>query len=186
MECLQTLNVNLFGKHCAAAQSTFSKGLAFWIFGTWGILQKKVSSVLLFGSFSLQAQHTNTMTGQFKTWGHGSIFKWEYWLNPIYHKTFGLLFTSRFRSHTLDIFQRKELFQFIRGVVFDEVTGVGEGNDGVGHVLTEDHNEVARVPDQPSQHPLRDFLDFCRLQMGDQPPKHCLVVDKNTCVKRFF
>jgi len=34
MECLQTLNVNLFGKHCAAAQSTFSKGLAFWIFGT--------------------------------------------------------------------------------------------------------------------------------------------------------
>jgi len=41
-----------------------------WLFGFLApeaFSKKKVSSVLLFGSFSLQAQHTNTMTGQFKT-----------------------------------------------------------------------------------------------------------------------
>ena len=82
-------------------------------------------------------------------------------MNPIYHKTFGLLLlTSRFGGHTLDIFQRQELFQFVRGVVFDKVTGVGEGNDGIGHVLTEDDHEVAGVPDEPSKDALRDFLDF--------------------------
>ena len=106
-------------------------------------------------------------------------------MNPIYHKTFGPLFTSRFRSHTLDIFQREELFQFIRGVVFYEVTGVGEGNYGIGHVLTEDNNEVAGVPDEPPKDPLRDFFDFGRFKMRHQPTKHCLVVDKNTCVIRF-
>ena len=117
---------------------------------------------------------------------NGSIFKWEYWLNSIYHKTFGLLLTSRFRGHTLDVFQRQELFQFVRGVVFDKVTGVGEGNDGVGHVLTEDDHEVARVPDEPSKDTLRDFLDFSCLKMRHQPTKHCLVVNKDTCVIGFF
>ena len=96
------------------------------------------------------------------------------------------MFTSRFRSHTLDIFQGEELFQLIRGVVFDQVTGVGEGNDGIGHVLTEDNDEVAGVPDEPSKDALRNFLDFGSLEMRHQPTKHCLVVDKNTCTIGFF
>lgn len=40
---------------------------------------------------------------------------------------------------------------------------MGEGNYGIGHVLTEDDHEVAGVPDEPSKDALRDFLDFGRL-----------------------
>ena len=67
MECLQTLNVNLFGKTCTAADAEHfpQKVLFLQLTALRQILLKRF--VLLFGSFSLQAQHTNTMTGQFKT-----------------------------------------------------------------------------------------------------------------------
>ena len=62
--------------------------------------------------------------------------------------------TSSLRGHALDIFQGQELFELIGRIVLDEVASVGESYQGVGQVLTEDHHQVARVPDQPPQHTL--------------------------------
>ena len=59
---------------------------------------------------------------------------------------------SCLRSHSPDSLRRQIFLYVIWGVVFDEVTGVGEGNDGIGDVLTEDHYDVPRVSDQAAQH----------------------------------
>ena len=56
---------------------------------------------------------------------------------------------------------RRQIFLYVvRGIVFDEVTGVGEGNDGVGDVLTEDHYDVPCVPDQAAQHGVGYLLNL--------------------------
>ena len=72
----------------------------------------------------------------------------------IYHRAFILILTSSLRGHALHIFQGQELFELIGRIVLDEVASVGESYQGVGQVLTEDHHQVARVPDQPPQHTL--------------------------------
>ena len=106
----------------------------------------------LFGRSSLQAQQSLTMTGQFKA--RGQLYNTCKYFVQIYHRAFILILTSSLRGHALHIFQGQELFELIGRIVLDEVASVGESNQGVGQVLTEDHHQVARVPDQPPQHTL--------------------------------
>ena len=106
----------------------------------------------LFGRSSLQAQQSLTMTGQFKA--RGQLYNIRKYFVQIYHRAFILILTSSLRGHALHIFQGQELFELIGRIVLDEVASVGQSYQGVGQVLTEDHHQVARVPDQPPQHTL--------------------------------
>ena len=63
-------------------------------------------------------------------------------------------------SHSPDSLRGQIFLYVIWGIVFDEVTGVGESNDGVGDVLTEDHYNVPRVSDQATQHGVGDLLNL--------------------------
>ena len=108
--------------------------------------------VKLFGRSSLQAQQSLTMTGQFKAWGQ--LYNIRKYFVQIYHRAFILILTSSLRGHALHIFQGQELFELIGRIVLDEVASVGQSYQGVGQVLTEDHHQVARVPDQPPQNTL--------------------------------
>ena len=67
MECLQTLNVNLFVGSIELQLNFFLKRFGSFDFCYLRHSPQKVSFVFLLGSFSLQAQHTNTtIIGQFK------------------------------------------------------------------------------------------------------------------------
>ena len=88
----------------------------------------------------------------------------------------GLIKMSCFRSHSPDSLRGQIFLNVVRAIVFDEVTGVGEGNDGVGNVLTEDHYNVPRVPDQAPQHGVGDLFDLRGLQVCHHPLKRLLSV----------
>jgi hypothetical protein len=64
---------------------------------------------------------------------------------------------------------RHKLLYIVGSVVFDEIAGVCEGDDGIGHVLTEDHHQVARVPDESAEDGLGHFLYLGRLEVRQQP-----------------
>ena len=53
---------------------------------------------------------------------------------------------------------------------------MGEGDDGVGDILTEDHHNVPGVSDEAAQHGVGDLLDLSRLQVLQHPLENLLVI----------